>query len=91
MKQPFKVGDRVVVYDRGRIIGFVCAINNPTEMNVDVNREVLYSIHPKQVRRLIKNKRRAIWVNPEWLLEERTGISFNDIPGYAKFIEAKRD
>lgn len=62
MKNPFKVGDKVAIYDGGmRIVGTISRINNSDTVMLE-----LYSskehFHWKQCRRLKKKERRVVWV-----------------------------
>ncbi len=94
----FKVGDRVAIYEPfQRRIGWITGScidgnvwigNEPHEMS--------YQIHSKQCRRLIKKKRREIWVvnttlyfinNPKYDIYDRKPEGLNA----TKFIEAKHE
>jgi hypothetical protein len=61
MKKPFEVGERVVGYLCGmRIVGTILKINQNGTCNFEG-----YNWSPEQLRRLVKKKRREIWI-AEW-------------------------
>lgn len=101
MKQPFKLGDMVAVYDcDGRHSGGVILLNPDLAGMVTVkllrHPDILSgTYHIKQCRHLVKKKRREIWVNEDDIINKRR-LNFvwderAGEPGYIRFIEAKRD
>lgn len=96
----FKVGDRVAVYDRERMVAVVVADkrDNPPGCIwvkfIGTNHE--YPVHPKQCRHLKKKReQRRVWVNPaptpggKWEIPHNNFVSPSEPPncGWAEFIE----
>lgn len=67
MKEPMKLGDRVVVYDRGlangRESGVVVSMIHGVSLHIQLDDSgSTQFFYPKQCRRLVKRNRREIWV-----------------------------
>lgn len=97
----FKVGDRVVVYhNASRIVGWLTEITGADSAVFQSDEMSRILVHPKQCRRLIKKKKKEIWVSPDlikfWGSDFRSQLSGNPVcwteterPGWIRFIEAK--
>lgn len=83
----FQVGDKVAAYlGSKKYVGMVNHIDDRREPHmvvVETETDTL-SFHPKQCRRLVKKKRREIWVDPDFncFLESEN-------EGWIRFVEAK--
>lgn len=100
MKKPFKVGQRVAVYNFG--IRYVGTIFDVFKDGIDVAEDPDNKgmrVHPKQLRRLVKKERRRVWI-PETSLphdmigkcEDAAWVSADDRSkdGWVEFIEVKK-
>lgn len=82
----FKVGDRVRVYQcEVKDTGTISDISEDGLIKV-VSKEVTYIVHYKQCRRLIKKKRREIWISP---IPELFSYLPTPTEGWIKFREVK--
>lgn len=93
MKEPFKIGDRVAVYQSffgrsERNIGLVIDTGNQA-IKVQHDSGLMWILHPKQCRRLVKKERRRIWVlrEPGFALGD---IRDYEVGGYTEFVEVKK-
>lgn len=76
-REPFKIGDRVrayghwpLVHKGGCYTGKVCASDSPESWGTGLliqldDDESFLTVHPKQCRRLVKKKRRRLWIDPK--------------------------
>jgi hypothetical protein len=90
----FKVGDRVVCYNctlrrKGNIID-IDTRYTPNTLVIQTDDDTI-SMHPKQCRRLVKKKRREVWVHPQGIGHcDYVKASGNPAPGWVRFVEAKQ-
>ncbi len=103
MKNPFKPQERVRVYTPNGtftgIVSYVCADQDCLMVEVQENPKVERIVHFRQCRRLVKKKRREIWVDLNVFTKTMwTGISdsavtyaacSHNFPGATKFREVK--
>lgn len=103
MKNPFKPQDRVRVYTANGVfvgvVSYVCADQDCLMIEVQDNPKVERIVHFRQCRRLVKKKRREIWVdldsNSRFYDDdgEETGKFYHardtSFPGATKFREVK--
>lgn len=65
MKKPFERGDRIAAYQGGeRFIAIVGSKDTMGRLMLEGHGRD-FCIHEKQCRRLVKKKRRAIWIHEE--------------------------
>lgn len=88
----FKVGDRVAVYECfARHVGIITGMTKKTSFYVRLDGfDDGCAYHPKQCRRLVKKKRRSVWVKPE----SYDGTGLHCVPwecdGWIEFSEVKK-
>lgn len=109
MKEPFKVGDRVRVYgsvvvqtysgDSQEIKPLVCNLATVQEvwsrelMLHQENSAFRIFAHPKQCRRLVKKKRRRLWLGgtgAEDSVPRLVACSLVPRDGFVEFVEVKK-
>ena len=91
----FKACDRVAVYSgAGRWEGEITGIHDGLLRVLIGGSEAFW--HPKQCRRLIKKKRREVWVSPHYLageytpiLGDRLPVASTEVDGWIRFVESK--
>lgn len=90
MKRPFAWGEKVRVYDGELTHTFIITKIDPNYIYYDNHR-----FHPKQCRRLVKRKRRSVWIFPVFEYKGKPGteyevrISTIQKDGWTEFREAK--
>jgi hypothetical protein len=104
-----KVGDSVAVYGiclvpsagrssgtvMDRWVGTVHRIHQGIGIEVRSHEdECVYSVHPKQCRRLVKRQKRRIWIHPDIMIRsgnEMYGRPISDEPtkGFVEFVETR--
>jgi hypothetical protein len=97
-KRPLEIGDRVRIYHAADDV-VTATVDNVRGDLVDVvyggETQVTCGYHRKQVRRLVKRKRRSIWIRerdiPAPLHSGHAVISAAELVGdtYVEFIESK--
>lgn len=91
MKRPFEWGEKVRVYDGELTHTFIITKIDPNYIYYDNHR-----FHPKQCRRLVKRKRRSVWVDFDsafLLASVSTNIfkaSLIKQDGWTEFVEKKK-
>ena len=99
MKNPFKPGDRVRVYTGNGVFNstvvYICADQDCLIVQADSGQRDIGAVHFRQCRRLVKKKRKEIWVDTGRIvtcgLSEPSYLpaSHEPFPGATKFREVK--
>jgi len=90
MKCPFKVGERVVVYNAGE--RFIATISYVNINNTFVQVGSATPFHTKQCRRLVKKKRRELFVHESCAVVRDSACPCNKSKGgekWIRFVEAR--